>query len=263
METKKKSSENIGSFSIIPKAYEAGLDRKYGIILSDLKNEKRSEFQGNLEKNIFFVNGYYYSANQINDEILEKYKSIPGFCSIKIRDEKELHRHIKNIHELSYNHYVWAKENDMRNNQYRFPYNCGGNSSNNLLLSLMERGYPNASILGNDLHDYACIGLPFLFGRKEEKGFIVTDPTSDQSFRDEKNAPRNNLFVVFGNKWEYKTDWDDGADLFPSKNDNSGFSNLETLRENPSSGIFVSERIEEYFKKVFENPIEVDVKYFR
>lgn len=262
MKKERNLTEIVGSFSIIPRIHEEKLNHKYGVVLSNLKNGRKSGLKGNLEKNIFFNKGYHYPIDQINDKILKKYKSIPGFCSMIIKDIKQLNEHIKNIHELSYCHYVWAKENDMRNDKYKFPSHCCGSSSENLFLSLMERGYPNASILGNDLHEHAYIGLPFLFGRKKKRGFIITDPTSDQLFRDEKNAPRNSLFVVFGTEWKYKTDLDNGADLFPSKNDNSGFSNLETLRKNTGSYLYVSGKINKYFNKVFKNPIEVDAKYF-
>ncbi|MCK4650000.1 hypothetical protein KAT36_02090 [Candidatus Pacearchaeota archaeon] len=249
----------INSFSIIPRVYESELNNKYGIILSAIKNGKKSRFQGDLEENVSFSGGYNQSVEQIDDKILKKYKSIPGFCSMVIKNRGQLMEHVKKIHELSYNHYVFGKENKAMED---FPNFYCGMSTRNIFLSLMEKGYPNASFFYNNKRDHAYAGLPFLFEKNQKKGFIIIDPTSDQLFNDRKNAPRNNLFVAFGTKWEYKTDWKGGADLFPDSNDKSIFSNLDTLRSRPHSFIYASKNIDDYFERVFRNPVEVSVDSF-
>ncbi|MBT4376830.1 hypothetical protein HOD29_05650 [archaeon] len=253
------NQETITPFSIIPRVYEAPLDKKYGIILGNLSNGNKSKFQGNLEKNISFNEGLSPSPQKIEEKILKKHKSIPGFSSMIIKNEANLNRHIENIHELSYNHYVFGKETNMKRT---FPDMCCGRSSSNLFLSLMEKGYLNSSFFYNDCQDHAYVGLPFLFGKNKEKGFIIIDPTSDQLFNNKKNAPRNNLFIVSGDKWKYETDWKDGENLYPGEKDNSKFSNLDTLRNHPGEKIYESYGMNKYFKQVFENTIKLKIKSF-
>jgi hypothetical protein len=251
-----REDRKLGSFSIIPKLYEAELDKKYEIKLDNLKNGKKSKFKGNLESNIFFNKARNYSEDEIEKKILKKYQHIPGFCSMRVSNKEELMKHLIIIHELSYNHYVFGKEENIKG---EFPNWCCGYSARNLLLTLMEKGYPNVTYFNNNKYDHSYNGLPFLFGDNEEKGFIIIDPTSDQLFNDKNHAPRNNLFVVFSTKWKYETDWKRGLDLFPKKEDYSTFSNLHTLRKKPSPSIYKSEKIIKYFNEVFENPVDVKI----
>lgn len=255
------SEETLSSFSIVPRVYEAELDDKYGISLGALRKGEASGFRGNLEKNVFFSRGLNHSIRQIEDRILKKYEGVPGFCSMNVEDEGQLWEHVRNIHELSYSHYVFGKEKSMRGS---FPDSCCTRSSINLFLTLMERGYPNASVFlsGYGRHGHVYVGLPFVFGEKQEKGFVIADPTSDQLFDDKKNAPRNSIFVAPGAKWEYKTDWAYGADLFPGSDNGSKFANLHTLRTIQASPVHGSMGVEKYFGEVFKNPVDVDVEGF-
>lgn len=251
-----KIPTEIGSFSIISRVYEAELNQKYGIELVNLINGKRSGFNGNLKKNVSFNGGYNQSSKKINKKILKKYVSIPSFCSMLIDSEEELLEHVMTIYELSYNHYVWAKENNLEG---QFPNYCCGSSSRNLFLTLLEKGYPNSSFLYNSRYDHAYVALPFVFGKDNENGFIVIDPTSDQLFNDKTNVPRNNLFVVFGTKWVYETNWENESNLYPSSDDNSTFANLYTLRNNLGSHISEQEGIDEYFSEIFKNFVNVTI----
>lgn len=255
--TEKSPWRQINTFSIIPRVYEAELDKKYGIQLESLRNGERSNFQGDLENNVSFNGSGSYSVDEIERKILKKYESIPDFCSMRVDSGEELMKHVKFVHELAYNHYVFGKEKNIKG---QFPNWCCGKSARNLLLTLMEKGYPNAALFFNGYHDHAYNGLSFLFGKNKERGFIIVDPTSDQLFNDKENAPRNNLFVVSGAKWKYESDWKRGADLFPSLGNNSEFSNLHTLRNNPSSEIHESRNIKKYFKKVFKNSVEINAE---
>lgn len=265
---KKHSSENFkkldiqrnfSSFSIIPREYEAELDRKYGIVLGKLKNGKSVNFQGGLEENVSFKEGHTPSPSKIKDRILEKYESIPGFCSMSIDTVDELFENVRKIHEASYCHYAWAKKVNLKG---EFPNYCCGISSTNVFLNLMEKGYPNSSIVSNSRFDHAYVALPFLLKELGSKGFVIVDPTSDQLFNDKKSAPRNNLFVVLGDKWIYKTDWKSGHNLYPSPRDNSSFSNLYTLRNYLASSIYSKKGIKEYFGKVFKNPVKIKIDDF-
>ena len=248
------SSNAINPFSIVPWMYEEELDKKYGINLSNLENGVKSGFKGDLRTNIFFKGDSPRSVRKIDKKILKKFKLTPSFCSMIVKNKGELDEHIKNIHELSYNHYVFGKENEED-----FPFYCCGWASRNILLTLMEKGYPNATFFYNAKNDHAYVGLPFLFGEDAEKGFIIVDPTSDQLFKNRK-SPKNNLFVASGDKWDYETNWRGGADLYPSEKDYSKFSNLYTLRNHPTSSIYECNKINRYFKNIFKNPVEVKIE---
>ncbi len=241
----------VGEFSINYSMYEKILDNKYNIVLGKLKNGEYVSLQDNLIKNVFFNSGCENSLDEINEKILKKYSGIPGFCSMDIETIDDLFNHIKRIYEISYCHYALAKFNNDR-----FPYFCCGYSSRNVFLNLMDIGYPNAAFLYNKMRDHAYVALPFLLRENNNKGFIIIDPTSDQLF-DNKEAPRNNLFVAFGSTWVYKTDWEFGQDLYPKPEDRSRFLNLETLRNNFGDIVRESQLITEYFETVFDNPIKI------
>ena len=262
----KRDSDNktFYPFSINSRLYESELDKKYGITLGNLKNGKESGFQGDLENNVSFnggKGGYNHSTRKIKDKILKKYESLPDFCSMIVNTRKELLEYIKKIHELSYNHYVWAKEINLQGD---FPYYCCGSSSGNVFLTLMDKGFPNSALVHNSKQDHSYVVLPFVFDKKKENGFVVVDPTSDQLFNDKKNAPRNNLFVVSGDKWKYETDWKHGQNLYPSLDDKSIFANLHTLKYHLDSEICLSylQSIDKYFSEVFKNQVKVDIESF-
>ena len=119
-------------------------------------------------------------------------------------------------------------------------------------------GYSNSTLFCNFEKDHAYVGFPFVFGEDYEEGFILSDPTSDQLFKDKNNALKNNIFVVKGREWSYSGDgWKDGAELFPS-GDGAFFLNLGMVRSNPCR-YKRGYDINKYFKNVFENVVEVDV----
>jgi hypothetical protein len=243
--------EHFGSFSIVSRVYEGALDKKYGVVLSEVRNGCKTNFNGDLENNVFFRGGFDHPREMVQKKILEKYVGHPGFCSMKVDSETDLINYIKNVHELSYNHYVWAKEENMKR---MFPDFCCGYSTVNLALTLMERGCANVVGLANIRcdHDYVC--LPFVMS--EKRGLIIVDPTSDQLFNDKFHAPRNHIFVSFGPRWFYETDWKGGKDLYPSFEDKSRFMNLHTLRKGEGSVLFL-EDVQSCLQKCFENVVEV------
>lgn len=248
-----KTIENsIGDFSIIPTVYEKELDAKYEIILGKLRNEEASYIKGNLDELISFQGGFNQSVDKISEKILNKNESAPGFSSMQIDTKKELLEHVKNIHEISYLHYAASKESGDAD----FPSACCGESSRNMLLTLMDKGYVNATLIANDVRDHTYIALPFLLGREKRRGFIITDPTSDQLFDNEETAPRNNTFVSFGEKWKYKTDWKRGRDLFPIQW-SSTFAHLQTIRDINTNYIIKDRDIEKYFNNVFDSSVKI------
>jgi hypothetical protein len=241
-----------GEFSMFTKIYEANLDEKYGIVLENLKNGECTNFKKDFKKNVYFNKEYNHHLGKINNKILKKYESLPGFCSMDICTIDDLFNHMKKIHEISYCHYAWAKENNLGGS---FPKYCCKDSSENVFLNLMEKGYPNSSYIYNERYDHAYVALPFLLREMKNKGFIIIDPTSDQLFR--TNGPRNNLFVSFGNEWIYETDWKYGKDLFPVPYSNATYANLDSLRNKSPNEIYRYNEIGDYFENVFENPVKI------
>ncbi len=243
-------------FSINSRLYETEMDQKHGLVLAKLENGGKSKFQGDLEKSTSFNKGDVAFPAKIVKDILRKFEGIPGFCSMIIKDEKDLDRHLRNIHEMSYLHYIYGKETNF---QGSFPEYCCFGSSKNISLGLMNQGYPNPALFHNNSKYHAYVGLPFIFGDNQEPGFIIVDPTSDQLFDDKTTAPRNHVFISNGPKWVYQTDWRDGSNLYPNLKDNSAFMNLETLRNYPKLKTMYSSQIKTYFSEVFKHPVEVKI----
>lgn len=246
----------LTSFSINSRLYETEMDQKHGLVLANLKSGKKSKFKGDFEKNTSFNVGDIAFPSKIVQEILKKFDNTPGFCSMIIEDKNDLESHLRNIHEISYLHYIYGKE---INFQGSFPEYCCFGSSKNISLELMNRGYPNSTLFHNNSKYHAYVGLPFIFGNNQEPGFIIVDPTSDQLFNDKETAPRNNVFITQGSKWIYQTDWRDGLNLYPNLKDKSAFMNLETLRNYPKLKTMYSSQIKTYFSEVFNNPVEVKI----
>lgn len=235
----------VPPFSIWSQKYEQAADSKFNVELASLKNGEETDFQGDLENNLPFRG--FSDTSRIEKLILHKYDSVPGFCSMLLKDKEELFEHIQQIYETSYMHYVWAKETNMNG---KFPYGSCANSSSNLFLSLLSNGYPNTSLLSNFDFSHSYVGLPFVLEKDSSSGFVIVDPTSDQLFREKR--PRNNIFVSDGNKWDYFTDWKCGENLYPSSKTGSDFYNLHTLRKRPGL-----KNINKFYRKVFENPVDI------
>jgi hypothetical protein len=242
--------------------YEERLDKKYGIKLGKIQNGEKTGLLEVIQKDVLFIKNFNYFGHvppsQKLDEILSPYVGLSEFCSMKIKSEKELIGHVKFVHELSYCHYILGKEEDIKGS---FPEYCCGHSASNILFTLMKKGYPNATYFYNRDRDHAYNGLPFVFGEQKDKGFIIIDPTSDQLFYDKNHTLRNNVFVVFGTKWEYKTDFASGADLFPRSEDNSAYINLNTvIKYHYDLPMMLQDLdIERYFDKVFDNVVDIEV----
>jgi len=252
--------DNLAQYPLFTKTYESDLDQKYGLQLSKLKNGEPINLTSRLEKILPFREGLEQDLAKIDNRILKKFSGVPGFNSMVVSDQKKLQEHLKIIYEISYLHYAWAKETNMQGN---FPLWCCGESTDNVMLNLMNVGYPNATIFHNKRKNHAYIGLPFILGDEREQGFIIIDPTSDQLFHDKKIAPRNNIFIANGSKWTYSADgWERGRNLYPSTTDNSRFANLHTLRTNPSSLISEQTGMWRYFNFVFKNPVKVNIEDF-
>jgi hypothetical protein len=257
----------IAPYSIWTQAYEKELNKKYGIELRELRNGKSSGIEEIAENKIpiFVKNPTHpiitmWSIKEIEDAI-KIHHNIPGHNSMLVENKKELNTHVYNLYEAMYLHYILGKQKNIRGS---FPDHGCGPSATNIQLSLIKKGYSNATCLGNLKKNHCYCGLPFILESTKEKGFIIADPTSDQLWwKNNIIPPRNIIFVTKRDKWKYETDWKSEADLFPTH-----FSNLATLREDvlkkrdknetnicPND----SSEIKKYFKEVFENPIRLEI----
>jgi hypothetical protein len=182
-----------------------------------------------------------------------------GLTSMYLNDRDELWDHISQIYQVMYSHYLLMK-NSNGIEAKRFPKNCCGYSSRRILAALFEHGYDNAIYTYNYKYDHAYVALPFVLDEKrlfcKTKGIILADPTSDQLWKEDKEKRRNNVTIKLGSKWEYRTDWKGGGNLYPSSHINlftiqkKGEGYYEDLRKTFSRGVL---------RKAFRNNIWLDL----
>ncbi len=259
--------DELASFSLVPAFYENEMaKRNSGAVISSHESIKSitTNQEAVLRK---FVPAYSRSENKRNNEVIEQlveiYENIDGPCSMAVNTVEELEQHMLNAYQISYAHYAVAYKDGMTNmdsyeNITYFPRLCCDISGINLMLSLMAFGYPNASYVSSDYGNHCYTIMPFKY--KEEKGIILIDPTSDQLWSNIEKRPRNMVSVYLlndKNTWEYKTDWSNGADLFPS-----GAMHIGALKKHHSKKRFLQDdscydRIEPTLEKAFANPINL------
>jgi hypothetical protein len=145
-------------------------------------------------------------------EIVNQYPDIQGPCSMEVSSVDELASHMSTLYQIGHFHYILGKTLNFKKS---FPRSCCGLSSRNVMLSLFEFGYANAAQAYSMPWDHTYILLPFVFAAKHIKGTVVMDPTSDQQW--DSQEPRNATFIKLGLTWEYITDSDNGADLYPHR----------------------------------------------
>ncbi len=209
------------------------------------------------------------------DNILEKFENIKTPSSMAVSDLEELEKHVLKAYQSSYAHYIIAKKKGLKNfiSYTRFPENCCGMSSRNIMLSLMEHGYHNAVYGYNEKNDHGCVLIPFVM--EDNQGIIIIDPTSDQLWDDSMprehflKKPKNHSFVVFGNlkdkkfvcfngNWKYITDRRGEKDLVPEN-----MIYLETLRDHKNQQVDnikpynCFRGLADYLEKAFSNPAEI------
>ena len=250
--------DKITPFSLIPFICEENMARRNGgVSLSSQTSVKRA-----VKKHEHFV-PYFSEHENWNDgsldALLKKYETITTPCSMRINNGKELEAHISTVYRTAYAHYVLAKSSI-----YGFPDYCCGTSARNVTLSLMEFGYPNAAHAYSNVHDHGYVILPFVVKNSKLKGTIVADPTSDQMWENLKNPPRNAVFIALGNKWEYRTEWHDYANLFPNR-----ILDMKTLRylqrnclHIDSYNYYKHKNGRVYLEKAFANPVNISPKNF-
>ena len=181
-------------------------------------------------------------------QIVSKYPAITSPCSMYLDSIEELSEHMVLGYQVAHFHYILGKGYNLRGS---FPSMCCGLSSRNVMMSLIELGYPNAAYAYSQKCDHGYTILPFVFGKKKSQGTIVIDPTSDQLWLDPHD--RNAVFIKMGSSWEYRTDWKDGGNLFPNR-----ICSIDIVREKPDKFIdrsYYHVGGKKYFRKAFSNQI--------
>jgi len=180
-------------------------------------------------------------------------------CAMSVDSLDELAEHMAIGYQVAHFHYILAKKHYMkkeRSNQ-KFPDGCCGMSSMNVAMSLMSLGYPNSSYAYTSDFDHGYVVLPFVLNNTNLKGSIIIDPTSDQLWKDRRE--RNAVFLRTGSKWEYRTEWRGGADLFPTRvfsidvikiNHNLRFDEYDDYPFYASIGGY-------FFQRAFDNPVKL------
>lgn len=154
----------------------------------------------------------------------------------------ELFKRTVFMYQFSYAHYILGKYHKMKDS---FPDWCCGYSSGNVVVALWEAGIASAVRVVNHSYDHSYIIVPFILDAPEMRGIIFIDPTSDQMFVARKDKVRNLVRIIIGEDWEYKTDWRNGANLFPEDVCSSAsFGNEDKNYEN-------------YLRSAFQNPVVV------
>ncbi|MEA3342631.1 MAG: hypothetical protein U9Q92_00555 [archaeon] len=262
--------EDLGPFSLSPLACEAMMVKEYGVDISDTKYIKsitNDEKKQIMERIPCFIADEDERGDELT-KMLAKYKEIKGPSSMIVNSVKELYSHVLTAYKASHAHSILAK-----NRTIKFPYGYCGISSRNVMFSLMELGYPNAVYAYNRTWDHGYVLMPFIMEYGDLKGTILTDPTSDQLYKNLKKKPRNVVPVLFFDsdnyKYKYITEWlkrdnyaekcDGGNNLFPNS-----VMDISTLRyilehniEFGESRIYNYQDGEKYLKDAFSNPINI------
>jgi len=277
---------SIQEFSILPIAYEKKLDIEYGITLKNIKNrsiseeldkkeifdwEKRVDIYNQIQKtsildliskknsviakditkNIKFWNIKSLPNKNIED-IINKYYSIPNFSSMFIQDDDDLKKHIDLIYRTLYCSYIVGLSDFTSPN---YPHYCCKEASISTTLNLINIGYVNATAFYNNKKNHGYVGIPFVFGKKLEPGFIIADPTSYQLFN--KNGPKNYIFITSNDSWDYYTDWKNRSNLNMTKKDDAKFMTIGTLLDNNYKAVYDKKDINYYFNNVFKTQVEL------
>ncbi len=184
-------------------------------------------------------------SNKIN-KVTDKYDSINSPCSMIVNSIDELSEQMFKVYEISYYHYVLGKKN-----YPNFPQLCCGESTKNVVLSLLDAGFPNAAYVISGI-DHAYAVLPFVFEKEKVKGTLIVDPTYDQL--EFSNNMRNAVFIKLGENWEYK-DPLTNKDLSPKV-----VCSIDSIKKSALYDIRGHHDGKNFFKKAFENPVKIEIQ---
>ena len=196
--------------------------------------------------------------------IVKKAKKLPLPIAKLVKDIKELEKDIVMVYQVAYAHYVIAKHNDLTKGDNSFPKNCCGICGGNMTASLMLHGLLHASYssLGEQDSNHGYVILPFVMLDPPMEGVILVDPTSDQLGKCEGKVRRNFVAIKQGTKWDYKTEYANGMNLFPVCVLYLGsLSKMEGIR---SSGALTDNHKlyfqggKQFLESAFSNPVDLE-----
>ncbi len=106
-------------------------------------------------------------------ETVNKFSEITGPCSMLVGSPQELVAHMLAGYQVSHFHYILGKKANIKGS---FPKYCCGTSSLNVMLSLIELGYPNAALAENREFGHCYVILPFVTKLGGAKGLYCDRP---------------------------------------------------------------------------------------
>jgi hypothetical protein len=282
------------SFSVNSSLYEQTIAEQIGeLSLPDIvcvRNPTIKTRFWELDRHFFF-NNECPREHAAFESIIDRFSEQTKPCSMFVRDFADLDELVLLSYFVAHEHYATYKR---INSGTDFPNKCCGYAASNIFCTLLDMGFSNA-VYADSNKGHSYVALPFVMRDSGEKGFIVIDPTSDQMWKN-IHGPRNHTFVIFGDEFEYKTDWiiekdvekvidgekcevivvelsdnvAGGADLFPDKvidgnliknKIEEGF--FDYIAPKILDSLYKKELLDakEYFKSAFENPVNVDVAF--
>jgi len=188
------------------------------------------------------------SRNKLN--LRNRINKVYGPCSMLVKNPKHLMQEVSNIYQIHHAHYLVASR-EMED----FPDLCCIGSGCNVVTSAWKLGNFNMAYSWNKRGSHAYGISPFVMENPQIKGVVISDPTSNQLWDDDSmpNKPKNLIFIISGSKWDYKTEFNQGANLYPSSIFHIGLVNSRMpMHDTPRP------TTAEYFKKAFENPIDLN-----
>lgn len=157
-----------------------------------------------------------YLSDSLYPELIEEFFGTDlGPTAMFYENVVDMQKSIFLMYQLSYAHYILGKYNKMRD---EFPNNCCGRSARNLVAAFWEAGIVSAIMVYDSPDDHAYVLVPFVLeSLNSTKGVILVDPTSDQLTKNRKEKIRNNTIIFTEVDWEYRSDWQEGSNLYPSR----------------------------------------------
>lgn len=192
-----------------------------------------------------FIKNYSNSGSESSmiSKLIKKFFGNNLFPSAMFFENvSELSKKILLMYQFSYAHYILGKYHEMKNS---FPSYCCGFSSINLVYAFWEAGIISALRVNNASFDHTYVVVPFFLKEYNQNGIVFIDPTSDQLINDKKKKIRNLTAVIFKEEWVYKTDWENGANLYPEIVETSVSHKDETWS------------YKDYLREAFKNPVIV------
>lgn len=176
-----------------------------GLDLGNIKKETPLDRHKRLVP--FFETGQCYLGNNNLNAIARSVPEDFSISAVEVMDDGELKKIVSLAYQISYSHYVLAKTHNIKG---KFPVDCCGISSRNVMFSLVKFGIFNA-VYGYDLNSGHGVDLiPIRY--YDENKVILIDPTSDQNNCGQDKRNFTGIFDINSIDYEFR-----GHSWFPSR----------------------------------------------